>query len=316
MTTYMSAEENNQMVKTMMLQNNCNHVSGDDSNDYGFRLMIKEDDECECNVVRNLRTDENIGIHVNNKTNSLFLYDRKEAMKTLISGGGIATVTTLGGNSVISIRFRFNCIISFRPLERTETINVDMRFLSNGGSEGQWIRLFPTGTFRIPTDVGVQLDTNNAMYLTVDPSFMGMPQRGQHPNLIIADTRNVDVINRSSDTYLLCYRDDSDRNNRFIHWVPTDTKIPFTVPGNATTITYNIDTGEKSWVSEVETIDFSSLQTISGGGVVTYRNTQRFRWVSWDRGVVISHIPTSDQNKTNIFIEMPLKKKRLKILMV
>ena len=41
-----------------MLQNNCNHVSGDDSNDNGFRLMIKEGDECECNVVRNLITDE------------------------------------------------------------------------------------------------------------------------------------------------------------------------------------------------------------------------------------------------------------------
>ena len=74
-------------------------------------------------------------------------------MKTLISGGGIVTVTTLGGNSVISIRYRFNGIISFRPLESTETINVDMRLLNNGGSEGQWIRLFPTGTFRIPTDV-------------------------------------------------------------------------------------------------------------------------------------------------------------------
>jgi hypothetical protein len=59
----MSAEENNQMVKTMMLNNNCNHISGDDTNDNGYRLIIKEDDECECNVVRNLRTDDNIGIH-------------------------------------------------------------------------------------------------------------------------------------------------------------------------------------------------------------------------------------------------------------
>jgi hypothetical protein len=116
--------------------------------------------------------------------------------------------------------------------------------LSTGRNEGRSIRLLPSGLLRIPTDVGVQLDTNNAMYLTVDPAFMGLPQRGQHPNLIIGDTQNVDVINRSSDTYLLCYRDDTDRNNRFLHWVPTDTKIPFTVPGDATTITYNIDTGK------------------------------------------------------------------------
>ena len=80
MTSYMNTELNNQIVKSMMLNNNCNHVSGDDTNGNGYRLIVKEDDECECNVVRNLRSDNNIGIRINSRTNSLFLYDRKDVL--------------------------------------------------------------------------------------------------------------------------------------------------------------------------------------------------------------------------------------------
>ena len=67
----------------MMLNNNCNHVSGDDTNESGYKLMVKEDEECDCNVVRNLRTDDNIGIKIYNNTNSIVTYDRKEILKSI-----------------------------------------------------------------------------------------------------------------------------------------------------------------------------------------------------------------------------------------
>jgi hypothetical protein len=102
-------------------------------------------------------------------------------------------------------------------------------------------------------------------------------------------------------------------------WAPTNTKIPFILldmNGNIqrTEIRYNADTGvitgaptrPSEPAPEVpENINYSSLQTISGGGAVSYRNTGRFIWVSWDRSIVISHIPTNTQDKNLITIEMP-----------
>ena len=42
MSSYMSAEENNIIVKTMMLQQSCNHVTGDDTNEKGFKLILDD----------------------------------------------------------------------------------------------------------------------------------------------------------------------------------------------------------------------------------------------------------------------------------
>ena len=72
---YLEAENNNAVVKAMMLNQSCNHASGDDTAENGYRLMIKEDDECGCNVVRSMRSDLGIGIHLDNQNNSLILYN-------------------------------------------------------------------------------------------------------------------------------------------------------------------------------------------------------------------------------------------------
>ena len=157
-------------------------------------------------------------------------------------------------------------------------------------------------------------NNNWAAYITEDPKFMANDSANK--NIIFTLSRDIDIINKSNDTYLLFYRDDTDENNRFIMWVPTNTKIPYRLPTFegaplTTRITYNADTGEMTGVPavppvpEVENINYSSLQTISGGGVVSYRNTQRFIWVSWDRSIVISHIPSNTQDKNLITIEMP-----------
>ena len=92
MPSYMETINNNEMVKTMMLNQSCDHVSGDDTNQNGYRLMIPEGHECGCHVVRSLRSDLGVGIHVGN--NSLILYNTKEYARSVITGGDIVSITT------------------------------------------------------------------------------------------------------------------------------------------------------------------------------------------------------------------------------
>jgi hypothetical protein len=51
--------------------------------------------------------------------------------------------------------------------------------------------------------------------------------------------------------------------------------------------------------------DAALVELRIAGNIASYRNTGRFSWVSWDRSIVISHIPSNDQNKTNIMIDAP-----------
>ena len=68
MSLYVSAEESNAMMKTMMLQQSCNNVTGDDTDPTGFRLIVDDpkDDECNCQLVRSLGAGRNIRVSVNN----------------------------------------------------------------------------------------------------------------------------------------------------------------------------------------------------------------------------------------------------------
>ena len=129
MTTYMSAEENNQMIKTMMLQNTCNHISGDDTNDNRFRLMIKEDDECECNVVRSLKTGDGLSTRVD-QSNSLIIHKSDQPISSIISGGGVITLSHFR-NNFLAVNFRFDGSISFRPIGSSKAIAVSMRTQTN-----------------------------------------------------------------------------------------------------------------------------------------------------------------------------------------
>ena len=66
MPSYMSAEERNAMMKTMLLQQTCNNVAGDDTNSKGFRLIVDDpnDDECKCQLVRSLGAGRNTRVRV------------------------------------------------------------------------------------------------------------------------------------------------------------------------------------------------------------------------------------------------------------
>ena len=78
MPGYLEAQNNNEMVKTMMLNQSCDHVSGDDTNQNGYRLMIREDDECGCNVVRSITPGIGVGVSVDDQRNSLVIYNATE----------------------------------------------------------------------------------------------------------------------------------------------------------------------------------------------------------------------------------------------
>ena len=277
--------------------------------------MVPEDDECGCHVVRSLRSDLGVGIHVDN--NSLILYNTKEYARSVITGGDIVSITTLV--NAISCWFRFSGTIRFRPLGASETINVTMP----PGSR-RMLRIFglPGGNERrVPASDGVQLDADYAVYLTADSSLIdGWDQ----PDMVLATNRNIDVLNRSGTTSLLCYRDDSDPNNRFMFWVPTGTRIPLRIPNETSVITYNIRTGRGSWTEDpdeiVEPVDpgesvmpFDFGKLMCHGGIITYStvrvNETDFAFIRWSENIWFKNIGGSvardDSHEGFAFVTMP-----------
>ena len=89
MSSYMSAEENHIIVKTMMLQQSCNHVTGDDTNEKGFKLIVDDSDdkECDCQLVRSIGGGRNTRVRLNN---NMLMVDVLNI--PTLSGGGLVTI--------------------------------------------------------------------------------------------------------------------------------------------------------------------------------------------------------------------------------
>ena len=85
----MSAEESNAMMKTMMLQQSCNNVTADDTSSKGFRLIVDDpnDDECNCQLVRSLGAGRSTRVRVNN---NMLMVDVLNI--PTMSGGGLVTI--------------------------------------------------------------------------------------------------------------------------------------------------------------------------------------------------------------------------------
>ena len=90
MPSYMPAEESNAMMKTMMLQQICINVAGDDTNSKGFRLIVDDpnDDECDCQLVRSLGVGRNTRVRV---TENVLKID-VVGDTPVPTGGGLITV--------------------------------------------------------------------------------------------------------------------------------------------------------------------------------------------------------------------------------
>ena len=73
-------------------------------------------------------------------------------------------------------------------------------------------------------------------------------------------------------------------------------------------MTYDNATGRRSWVREVDDLAldrYMFAQTISSGGVATYRESANFRFTHWSQPLQISHVPTSIYSTGRIAIPIP-----------
>ena len=64
MPGYLVSENANAMMKAMMVKSSCHTVKGDDTASNGFKLIVDEDEECNCQVVRALAPGTNTRIRV------------------------------------------------------------------------------------------------------------------------------------------------------------------------------------------------------------------------------------------------------------
>ena len=55
----------NAMMKAMMLSSSWHDVRGDDTESNGFKLIVEEDEECTCQIVRALGSGRNTRVSVN-----------------------------------------------------------------------------------------------------------------------------------------------------------------------------------------------------------------------------------------------------------
>ena len=48
MPGYLESENANAMMKAMMLSSSCHDIRGDDTESNGFKLIVNQDEECNC----------------------------------------------------------------------------------------------------------------------------------------------------------------------------------------------------------------------------------------------------------------------------
>ena len=96
----------------MMIQQSCNHVTGDDTNEKGFKLIVDDPDDkdCDCQVVRSVRPTSSMNIEVNGSTTSLvFSVSNKFINHTNLNlyGGGLISAFTHRQTRTSTIRCFF-----------------------------------------------------------------------------------------------------------------------------------------------------------------------------------------------------------------
>ena len=89
MPGHLETENANAMMKAMMVNLSCNTVKGDDTASSCFKLIVNEDEECDCQLVRALAPGRNTRIRVDSN-----IVLRVDALSepALPTGGGIITV--------------------------------------------------------------------------------------------------------------------------------------------------------------------------------------------------------------------------------
>jgi hypothetical protein len=310
----------------MMVANPCNDVQGDDTNRNGFRLIVDNDDECNCKTVRSLGAGRNTRVRVDNNILSIDITEDIQAP----SGGGLITVNlviqnapsrlqrtlTFSWSDPLIIQDTNGNDVSVPMKLMTNTVNFHSFFIYNSDTS-----IFTEGI----TTRGFFLRPNDSIFILDPPLSITFPP-GREPRPITITARVVRVAATSlnnwknqrifdGSVYLLAVFDcNTPLNERFI-WKPNN--ISFPANQNATqerlelTLTYDTRTNTKSWLDNVDLDRFKSgvyniFQSLGGGGNITYTNTGgQFTFVKWTRPIIISHAPGTIQRNGSFSIGMP-----------
>ena len=313
MSSYMSAEENNIIVKTMMLQQSCNHVTGDDTNERGFKLIVDDPDdkECDCQLVRSIGGGRNTRVRLNN---NMLMVDVLNI--PTLSGGGLVTINFVIAS--VPRGMRIATLFWSEPIviidEHEEIISVArnssssfFNYVSDTNISSQSISAFV-------------LRQNLSLFVVNPPLTVTFPPVGrvtepqvvtsryvivQHTNL--ENLRNQRIFNGGS--YMLAEFDCLTEAAERLLWKPNNiifpaNTIPTDVFDRRTVMTFDSETGRKSWVTDDEgslplrnfiNKPFDITHTLSSGGLVTHSTINTFALIRWNERfpVMISHIPLS-----------------------
>ena len=149
-----------------MQSSNCTHINGSDTDVDGFKLMIPDPDdtECDCTLVRSIKGG--LGININVSPDKKNLIIESDNASSIISGGGTVTVDFRSSRQLAMIR-------TSDPITFTTASNQTISTtLPNVGVFNFLVPLVdaPTSFAQVVTsDNGIPMTPGNLLYV-VDPS--------------------------------------------------------------------------------------------------------------------------------------------------
>ena len=215
-----------------MLQQSCNHVTGDDTNEKGFKLIVDDPDdkECDCQLVRSIGGGRNTRVRLNN---NILVVDVLRDTPTP-TGGGLITV-----NLVINTDpTRIPRILSFfwsEPIiivdDDGNSIEVPMKRMTNVNFDSFFVYGADTSVFTEGVSArGIPMRPHESLFILDPPLSITFPP-GRIPTPVTVTSRLVRVADSAmvnwrnqriftGNTYLLAAVDSSVEGNEGFRWIP------------------------------------------------------------------------------------------------
>ena len=189
MPGYLESENANVMMKATMLSSSCHDIRGDDTETNGFKLIVNEDEECNCQVVRALAPGRNSKITVENNILRVDVL-RSPVPPIPPSGGGLITVT-LRLSNFEGVFSRTIFITNTSPIIITQEDLTELTVppFSPDNTILKWMgdNIFTGGS---PSPNGVLMTPNASLYI-VDPPITTQVMR---PGIIRSETLTSRIV--------------------------------------------------------------------------------------------------------------------------